>query len=97
MGYDNEDIYGYLLLAVILITAILLSTAILLIESSPGSNSFTIGDEVETTNEYNAIFNDSFTGHVISARNCVYLVRCDNGTEREFVSKWIDNCTPEQP
>ena len=92
MGYDTKDICIYLVLPVL----VLVSIVIIIIWSVPGSDFIAIGDEVETTEEYSTIFNDSFTGHVISARNGVYLVRCDNGTEREFVSKWIDRCIVEE-
>ena len=49
-----------------------------------------IGDEVATTDEYNTLFNESFSGRIVSIDR-VYTVRDDNGNERTFGRKWIDH------
>ncbi len=54
-------------------------------------NTIYLGDEVATTDEYNILFNDSFSGNVVTTmRDKMYIVRNTNGEERTFERKWID-------
>lgn len=48
------------------------------------------GDEVTTTDEYTKLFNESFSGRIVSIDE-LYTVRDENGTERSFDWKWIDH------
>jgi|LGOV01.1.fsa_nt_gb hypothetical protein len=53
-----------------------------------------LGDEVATTDEYNTLFNESFSGHIVSIDK-LYTVRDENGNERAFEWKWIDHVDAE--
>lgn len=58
--------------------------------TSGGNKFMGLGDEVTTTDEYNILFNDTFSGRIVSI-DSLYTVRDENGTERMFEWKWIDH------
>ena len=50
-----------------------------------------LGDEVQTTDRYTYLFNDSFSGKVVMKMpDGVYIVRNINGTERTLSRHWLD-------
>ena len=63
---------------------------------TPSENKFMeLGDEVTTTDEYNTLFNETFSGRIVSI-DSLYTVRDENGTERMFEWKWIDHVVAEE-
>ncbi len=51
-----------------------------------------LGDEVTTTARYTELFNDSFSGRVVTKDDGMYTVRDETGTEREFDRHWLAKC-----
>ena len=62
--------------------------------TSGGNKFMGLGDEVTTTDEYTTLFNESFTGRIVSI-DSLYTVRDENGTERAFEWEWIDHVDAE--
>lgn len=53
----------------------------------------TLGAEVQTTDEYAMLFNDSFTGRVVRSegwRDPALTIRNSEGVERRIATKWIE-------
>ena len=63
--------------------------------TSGGNKFLHLGDEVTTTDEYNTLFNESFSGRIVSIDR-LYTVRDENGTERMFEWEWIDHVDVEE-
>ena len=52
-----------------------------------------LGAEVQTTDEYEQLFNDSFSGRVVLVTRqgaFVVTVRNAEGTEQKFACKWLE-------
>lgn len=79
------------------IDVILLTTSFMLVLFIYGctngavNETILLGDEVQTTDRYTDLFNDSFSGRVISIGD-MYAVRDENGAEREFERHWLIKC-----
>ena len=52
-------------------------------------NRISLGTEVQTTDEYEQIFNESFEGNIIEKHRWMYTVRDANGTERTVDRHWL--------
>lgn len=81
-------------IAAILAIAIMVALAAFMLLTPSQNKIMKLGDEVATTDEYNTLFNDSFSGRIISIAGG-YTVRDENGNERTFVWKWIDHVDTE--
>ena len=80
--------------AVCVIAGAMLIIAIVLAFTPSENKIMELGDQVSTTDEYNTLFNDSFSGRIVSI-DAVYTVRDENGNERVFEWKWIDHVDVE--
>jgi len=89
MSYDRTGTFAVCVFAgAMIIIAIFLAI-------DPSENKFMkLGDEVATTDEYNTLFNESFSGHIITIDK-LYTVRDENGNERTFEWKWVDHVDAE--
>ena len=59
-------------------------------------NTIWLGDEVTTSDRYTTLFNDSFSGRVVTKDDGMYTVRDENGTERELDRHWLDKVDAEE-
>ena len=54
------------------------------------ANTISLGMGVQTTSEYEQVFNDSFEGNVIKKDQQMYTIRDPNGTERTLDKCWLE-------
>lgn len=89
MNYKPDGTY-----AVCVIAGAMLIIAVILAFAPHDNKIIELGDEVTTTDEYNTLFNDSFTGRVVAIDE-LYTVRDENMNDRTLAYRWIDKIDAE--
>ena len=81
---ETEDV-------MLLIVAFMLAIFIYACMGGAADRTILLGDEVQTTDRYTLLFNDSFSGKVVMTMpDGAYIVRNTNGTERTLSLHWLD-------
>ena len=77
----------YVTLTIVLIGVPFLLAAVMCMHGTPD---IMLGEHVHTTEEYEQVFNDSFSGRVVLIDHHKYTVRNSTGAERVFEQVWIE-------
>lgn len=81
------------IMAIAAVATVILVGLVATLVTDPVTPMTTLGTEVQTTAEYELLFNDSFTGRIIQrtglAEDAV-VIRNTDGEERRLAGKWIE-------